>query len=72
MMGAIWRKKWDHAVLKDGHDVLFVEANPIPVKWAVQQMELIDNGHIRLPLTELNPEFHGLVLQAMKTAGVEA
>ncbi|WP_163938106.1 4-hydroxy-tetrahydrodipicolinate synthase [Paraferrimonas sp. SM1919] len=54
------------------HDVLFIEANPIPVKWAVLQMGLIDNGHIRLPLTELNSDFHGQVKQAMKMAGVEA
>lgn len=36
------------------HRDLFVESNPIPVKWALQQMGLIDSG-IRLPLTPLSP-----------------
>ena len=36
------------------HRDLFVESNPIPVKWALQQMGWIDGG-IRLPLTPLSP-----------------
>jgi 4-hydroxy-tetrahydrodipicolinate synthase len=48
---------------------LFIEANPIPVKWAVQQL-----GHIgetlRLPLTSLSAEFHERVRGAMQQAGV--
>ncbi len=51
------------------HRNLFVEANPIPVKWAVQQMGLIKEG-IRLPMTPLSPEFHERVRQAMREAGV--
>ena len=39
------------------HNVLFVEANPIPVKWALHQMGLIPEG-IRLPLTPLSEQFH--------------
>lgn len=50
------------------HSDLFVEANPIPVKWAVQQMGLIDRG-IRLPMTELASEHHALVRSAMVRAG---
>ncbi len=50
---------------------LFCEANPIPVKWAVHRMGLITNSHIRLPLTELSPEYHGLLLEAMKKARIE-
>ncbi len=38
------------------HSAMFVEANPIPVKWALQQMGLIGSG-IRLPLTELSQEY---------------
>lgn len=50
---------------------LFCEANPIPVKWAVHQMGLIENGTLRLPLTELSEEFHGQLNQAMKNAQIE-
>jgi len=48
---------------------LFLEANPIPVKWALQQRGLMDGG-IRLPLTELDPQYHAQVLQAMEAAGI--
>ncbi len=51
------------------HRNLFVEANPIPVKWAVAELGLIEQG-IRLPLTPLSPEHHDRVRQAMKEAGV--
>lgn len=50
---------------------LFCEANPIPVKWAAHRMGLITHGDIRLPLTELSDEFHGLLLDAMKNARIE-
>ncbi|MBB1362843.1 MULTISPECIES: 4-hydroxy-tetrahydrodipicolinate synthase [unclassified Shewanella] len=50
---------------------LFCEANPIPVKWAVHRMGLIANGHIRLPLTELSEQFHGLLIETMKQAHIE-
>lgn len=49
------------------HRDLFVEANPIPVKWAVQQMGLIGAG-IRLPLTALSSENHQCVRDAMGKA----
>ena len=52
------------------HRDLFVEANPIPVKWALEQMGLIENG-LRLPLTELAPAYHSVVSAALKAAGVE-
>ncbi|GAB3289394.1 4-hydroxy-tetrahydrodipicolinate synthase [Parahaliea aestuarii] len=48
---------------------LFLEANPIPVKWALQQRGLIQSG-IRLPLTELDAQYHPQVLAAMESAGV--
>jgi 4-hydroxy-tetrahydrodipicolinate synthase len=50
------------------HRDLFVEANPIPVKWALQQMGLIGQG-IRLPLTGLASENHQIVRDAMIKAG---
>jgi 4-hydroxy-tetrahydrodipicolinate synthase len=51
------------------HRHLFVEANPIPVKWVLQQMGLIEGG-IRLPLTALSSSFHDLLRGAMEQAGV--
>jgi 4-hydroxy-tetrahydrodipicolinate synthase len=51
------------------HKNLFVESNPIPVKWAVQQLGLIPGG-IRLPLTPLSSQHHDTVRQAMRQAGV--
>lgn len=48
---------------------LFVESNPIPVKWAVNQMGLISSA-IRLPLTKYASEFHDQMNDAMKTAGI--
>ncbi len=50
------------------HQKLFVEANPIPVKWALARMGLIGEG-IRLPLTPLAPAFHDTVAGALREAG---
>jgi 4-hydroxy-tetrahydrodipicolinate synthase len=49
------------------HHDLFVESNPIPVKWALAEMGKIDRG-IRLPLTELSAEYHDIVRAALKQA----
>jgi 4-hydroxy-tetrahydrodipicolinate synthase len=49
------------------HKTLFVEANPIPVKWAVEQLGLIQGG-IRLPLTRLSDGCHAAVREALKHA----
>ncbi|KAF0192930.1 MAG: dihydrodipicolinate synthase [Gammaproteobacteria bacterium] len=51
------------------HKVLFVESNPIPVKWALYEMGLIPPG-IRLPLTPLAVQYHDPVRNALKNAGV--
>ncbi|KAA0875128.1 4-hydroxy-tetrahydrodipicolinate synthase [Nitrincola tapanii] len=51
------------------HTQLFVEANPIPVKWALAEMGLIGPG-IRLPLTPLSTCYHGLVRAAMHDSGL--
>jgi 4-hydroxy-tetrahydrodipicolinate synthase len=51
------------------HHNLFLEANPIPVKWALHEMGLIPEG-IRLPLTMLSEEFHQPLRNAMREAGV--
>lgn len=51
------------------HSVLGIEANPIPVKWALNQMGLADTG-IRLPLTWLSERYHSTVGEALQLAGV--
>ncbi|MEJ2509108.1 MAG: 4-hydroxy-tetrahydrodipicolinate synthase [Gammaproteobacteria bacterium] len=51
------------------HKGLFVEANPIPVKWALHEMGLIPAG-IRLPLTPLAEQYHETVRQALSEGGV--
>jgi 4-hydroxy-tetrahydrodipicolinate synthase len=57
------------ADLQPLHRDLFVEANPVPVKWAVAQLGLMGNG-IRLPLVELSASNHNIVMRAMQIAGV--
>ena len=51
------------------HRQLFIEANPIPVKWAVARMGKIKNV-LRLPLTPLSAAAQGAVENAMRQAGV--
>lgn len=51
------------------HSKLFVEANPIPVKWAVARMGLMKNA-LRLPLTPLSQSCHAEVEAALRQAGV--
>lgn len=51
------------------HAAMFVESNPIPVKWVVEQMGLIQSG-IRLPLTPLSEQYHQQVKAAMQAAGL--
>lgn len=58
------------ATLQPLNEALFVESNPIPVKWAVSQMGLISPG-IRLPLTPYDERYHEQMRAAMVTAGVE-
>lgn len=51
------------------HKALFVEANPIPVKWAMQRLGLC-SGNLRLPLTPLNASYHATVENALRTVGL--
>jgi len=50
------------------HHALFLETNPIPVKWALERMGLIERG-IRLPLTELDVRHHAALTSALREAG---
>jgi len=64
----------DGALAIDGplaalHDKLFVEGNPVPVKWAMAKMGLISPG-IRLPLVDLSAGLHGDLTDAMRKAGL--
>ncbi|WP_020201475.1 MULTISPECIES: 4-hydroxy-tetrahydrodipicolinate synthase [Cupriavidus] len=58
-----------HMELVALNKAMFVEANPIPVKWALQQMGKMQGG-IRLPLTPLSPEYHDVVRKALSDAGL--
>jgi 4-hydroxy-tetrahydrodipicolinate synthase len=51
------------------HQKLFVEANPIPVKWALAQMGMMEYG-LRLPLSPLSEKFHETVREALHEAGI--
>ena len=51
------------------NELLFVESNPIPVKWAVSQMGLMEE-YIRLPLTPFSAQYHEAMRAAMSAAGV--
>ncbi len=57
-----------NARLQPLHRDLYVEANPIPVKWALHAMGLIPPG-IRLPLTVLSEQYHATVRQALADSG---
>ena len=58
-----------NALLQRLHESLFVESNPIPVKWALSEMGLISTG-MRLPMTLLSVEHHETVRQALRHAGI--
>ena len=58
-----------NAPLEALHASLFVESNPIPVKWALHEMGLIPPG-IRLPMTPLASEHHETVRRALRQAGI--
>jgi len=51
------------------HQKLFIEPNPIPVKWVLQQMGLIKAG-IRLPMVNLSEQYHEVLRAAMRQAGI--
>lgn len=51
------------------HNKLFIEPNPLPVKWAMVEMGLIPSG-IRLPLVQLSAQYHDTVRAAMRESGL--
>ena len=58
-----------NAKIENLHHILFCESNPIPVKWALHEMGLIESG-IRLPLTPLAPEYRAPLREALKEVGL--
>ena len=52
------------------HKAMFLESNPIPVKWATARLGLIGEG-IRLPLTPLSEAYRADLLKAMRAAGIQ-
>jgi len=52
------------------HQALFVESNPIPTKWALEQMGLITN-ELRLPLTKLSTEYHERLLSTLRALSLK-
>ncbi len=69
LSGQIEKARMLNAKLFALHQKLFVEANPIPVKWVLQQMQLIKNG-IRLPLVNLSAQYHDVLRAAARTAEI--
>jgi 4-hydroxy-tetrahydrodipicolinate synthase len=58
------------AQLQSLHRAMFLESNPIPVKWALARMGKI-TGALRLPLTPLAPQYHEPLEKALRGAGIE-
>jgi 4-hydroxy-tetrahydrodipicolinate synthase len=51
------------------HKQLFVEANPIPLKWAMHRLDLC-GATMRLPMTDLSPSNRPVVESALKASGL--
>ena len=68
LAGDVATARRKNAKLMGLHTRLFVEANPIPVKWALAEMGLIHN-ELRLPLTPLSPRHYDVVRAALREAG---
>jgi 4-hydroxy-tetrahydrodipicolinate synthase len=69
LAGDAKKAKEINQTLQDLHQNLFVESNPIPVKWALAEMGMIPTG-IRLPMTVLSEQHHQSVRQGLINAGV--
>ncbi len=69
MRGDVETARRIHMQLLSVHKNLFVESNPIPVKWALQAMGKMAGG-IRLPLTPLAPQYHEIVRASLQDAGL--
>lgn len=52
------------------HKDLFIESNPIPVKWAAYKLGLVPEPILRLPLTTLSEQAQPKIINALKNAGL--
>lgn len=68
LAGDVAAARRGNAMLASLHAKLFIESNPIPVKWALAEMGWIHNT-LRLPLTPLAPQHHDVVRAALREAG---
>jgi 4-hydroxy-tetrahydrodipicolinate synthase len=68
LAGDVAAARRGNATLISLHAKLFIESNPIPVKWALAEMGWIHNT-LRLPLTPLSPQHHDVVRAALREAG---
>lgn len=68
--GEITKAQADIAKYMDLINLLFVEANPIPVKKALQLMGIISSAELRLPMVELSPEHTEKLQLEMKKVGI--
>jgi 4-hydroxy-tetrahydrodipicolinate synthase len=69
LAGDVKRTRQINEQLSVVNKVLFLEANPIPVKWAMAHLGLTELGY-RLPLVELSQQYHGAVSEALAAAGI--
>jgi 4-hydroxy-tetrahydrodipicolinate synthase len=69
LVGDVKRARELNLKLLPLHQRLFVEANPIPVKWALAEMGMIEHG-LRLPMSPLAEKFHQAVREALHEAGI--
>lgn len=69
LRGDVEQARSIHQQLMPLHDKLFIEANPIPVKWAMAEMGLME-GTLRLPLTELSESCQPILRAAMRESAV--
>ena len=67
MDGKIVEAKAKNDNLKELHELMFIEPNPIPVKWAMAHLKMI-KPYIRLPLVELNSKYHIQMIDSLKNA----
>ena len=75
MMMAALKGEREEALRIDGglqelHRDIFCEANPIPAKWALKRIGMVESAYCRPPLMELDEEYHGVVEVALKTSGL--
>ena len=59
------------AKIAELHQGLFIESNPIPVKWALYWMKKLTNAHVRLPLLVLSRNAQGILEQQLKNCGIK-